>query len=647
MKPLLLKTLSFLILFVVFASCNHLWKDEYQNNLNKVSVIDSMSSTYYWCDGKKIPLTVNHKKFTVVVETSKYDNITRSNVVGTNTIDNYSSLGIKPLTNCKTPISLTSFTLSNVSNDNSILEDAVYFAPYYRTEDGSEIGITNNLSVQLSGEQDYVKLEEIAAECNLQVLGQNEFDQSIYVLSCTKDSKGNALEMANYIYESGLFEYASPEFIVESMPATNPNDTYFSVQWYLYNTSSGVDINYLNAINNFAFPYLNDIIVAVIDDGVYSGHEDLPLYDISYDAHTGTRPSMLYGDHGTQVAGIIGATTNNNRGITGIASGVKIMPISICYTDEAIINNTSPSTSFHFANAIRFAVNNGARIINNSWGSESSTPIPDINNAITYAQKNGCIVVFAAGNSNGAILQPAAGAPTATLIVGAVGQNGYKESYSCYGSSIDVVAPGAGIWTTDISNGYYYATGTSYAAPQVSAIAALIWGINPNLPSWRVIDIIEQSVHKVGGNEYETLETRLNGPWNKFVGYGLVDAYLAVSAVTGQAPSAPILYTELPELIDDDLFDMEIDPDEAYSPAYLAEYYGYATASVYNYDPSVTYVWTSTLPPYYGFDSTFTVEFESESDQPVLHEIKCQALKNGYSTTSGMTLVVVPRNYSY
>lgn len=192
------------------------------------------------------------------------------------------------------------------------------------------------------------------------------------------ESKGNALEMANLMYESGAFEYAAPEFILESMPATDPNDTYFSSQWNLKNpTHPFSDINYVDVITNFIFPYINDIIVAVIDNGVYNGHDDLPLHNVSYNAHTGESSSGLYGDHGTMVAGIIGATTNNGRGIAGVASGARIMPVSICYTEDGTTLGIPASTTTHFANAIRFAADNGARIINNSWSFTTQSNIRD------------------------------------------------------------------------------------------------------------------------------------------------------------------------------------------------------------------------------------------------------------------------------
>ena len=492
-----------------------------------------------WCDGVKIPLTVNENKSYVLVETAKIESVRKSavNIRGgnTRTIDNYAALGIRSSKEFRMQKSLTSFTLDNAQQKSINPQDVVYEAPYFKTSDGADLGITNVFSVQLTGEQDLAKLQKIAEEYNLEILGENEFDPSIYYLSCTKESKGNALEMANFMYESGAFEYATPEFIVESMPDAAPNDTYFSYQWNLKNVSyPGIDINYVNARNAFAFPYINDIIVAVVDNGVYNNHDDLHLYNVSYNAHTGGIPSGLYGDHGTKVAGVIGATANNGKGIAGVASGVKIMPISICYTDNEL--GIAASTTTNFANAIRFAANNGARVINNSWSFDTSSPISEINNAITYAHGKGCIVVFSSGNKGSAVSQPAAGAPSATLVVGAIDRNGYKSDFSGYGSSLDVVAPGREIWTTDVTGGYTCVSGTSFAAPHVSGIVALIWATDPDLSVWR--DIIEQTTRKIGGNTYGVDPLRLNGLWNQFVGYGLVNAYAAVSAVSGSAPTA-------------------------------------------------------------------------------------------------------------
>ena len=602
-----------------------------------------------WCDGVKIPLTVNENKSYVLVETAKIESVRKSavNIRGgnTRTIDNYAALGIRSSKEFRMQKSLTSFTLDNAQQKSINPQDVVYEAPYFKTSDGADLGITNVFSVQLTGEQDLAKLQKIAEEYNLEILGENEFDPSIYYLSCTKESKGNALEMANFMYESGAFEYATPEFIVESMPDAAPNDTYFSYQWNLKNVSyPGIDINYVNARNAFAFPYINDIIVAVVDNGVYNNHDDLHLYNVSYNAHTGGIPSGLYGDHGTKVAGVIGATANNGKGIAGVASGVKIMPISICYTDNEL--GIAASTTTNFANAIRFAANNGARVINNSWSFDTSSPISEINNAITYAHGKGCIVVFSSGNKGSAVSQPAAGAPSATLVVGAIDRNGYKSDFSGYGSSLDVVAPGREIWTTDVTGGYTCVSGTSFAAPHVSGIVALIWATDPDLSVWRVRNIIEQTTRKIGGNTYGVDPLRLNGLWNQFVGYGLVNAYAAVSAVSRPAPTAPNIGTSLSEVEPGDLSMMGLGYDK-WNIAYLARGEGQATCSIENYDSSVTYVWSSTLPPYTGEGFTCTVDFASDTDEPVLHDIECRVLKNGLSTSSGVHLALIPQGYSY
>lgn len=647
------KLLSLIITVTTVYGCQEDILTETQEDFPATHTTTVCSSDYYWCDGVKIPLTINEDKMYVLVEASKLADIRKSAIntragwksTGTNEI--YATLGIRSLVEPSMQRSLMSLTLDRSEQKSIDPKDVVYAAPYYRTNEGAEIGITNVFSVQLTGHQDLVKIQKIAKDYKLELLGNNEFDPSIYYLSCTKESKGNALEMANLMYESGAFAYATPEFIVESIPTADPNDTYFNRQWNLKNTSSSkIDIKYVHAMSAYTFPHIDDIIVAVVDNGVYNNHEDLPLHNISYNAHTGKSPSGLYGDHGTKVAGVIGATSNNGKGIAGVASGVKIMPVSICYTKDADRLGISASTTTDFANAIRFAANNGARVINNSWSFNTTSPISEINNAITYAHGKGCIVVFASGNDSGAVSQPAAGAPSATLVVGAIEQDGYRAPYSNYGSSLDVIAPGTEIWTTTWTGGYDYVDGTSFAAPHVSGIVALIWARDPDLQAWRVRNIIEQSARKVGSNAYETTPERLNGLWNKFAGYGLVDAYAAVSAVSGTAPSAASIGTSLSVVEPGNLSLMGLGY-EAWNIAYLARGSGHATCYIEDYDPSVTYLWSSTLPPYTGEGSEFTVNFASDGDEPVLHNIECRAEKNGLSTTSGIHLAVIPQRYSY
>lgn len=130
------------------------------------------------------------------------------------------------------------------------------------------------------------------------------------------------------------------------------------------------------------------------------------------------------------------------------------------------------------------------------------------------------------------------------------------------------------------------------------------------------------------------------------MGYGLVNAYAAVSAVSGPAPTAPNIGTSLSEVEPGDLSMMGLGYDK-WNIAYLARGEGQATCSIENYDSSVTYVWSSTLPPYTGEGFTFTVDFASDTYEPVLHDIECRVLKNGLSTSSGVHLALIPQGYSY
>ena len=491
------------------------------------------SYDYYWCNGVKFPLTKDDSKSYVVMDSEKLESFRNSTtcvIKGVKALNNYSAAGVKPSKVRESKIDLVSFIMDNTSKANVNPDDIIYEAPYFKADDGSEIGITNFLSVRLKKGLNIETLYEKVEEFNLEFLGENEHDPSIQILICTKDSKGNALEMANFFYESGICEYATPGFIVEYKALSNFNDPYFSQQWGLQNVNNPeMDINLIDEVGSYISPYLQNVIVAVVDNGIYSNHDDLPLHSWSYDEHTQTYPSVLYGDHGTAVAGIIGATANNNIGISGVASGVKILPISICYADDADrLGLESASNTEHFANAIRFAANNGARIINNSWSYIFPTPIPEIYEAIQYAQAKGCIVVFASGNNNGTVSQPAVGASSETVVVGAMNPSGLRSPFSNYGTSLDFVAPGSDIWTTTWTGGYDIYSGTSFAAPHVSAIAALMLAANPSLSNHDVCRILELTARKLPSYTFPIIAGRPNGGWNNEVGYGLVDCYNAV-----------------------------------------------------------------------------------------------------------------------
>ncbi len=215
-----------------------------------------------------------------------------------------------------------------------------------------------------------------------------------------------------------------------------------------------------------------------------------------------SRPISTFNFHGTGVAGIIGAKTNNNKGIAGIAGGwnnegVKILPIKI--------GETAPA-SIVLDDAIIYAAQSGAKIIQLAVSIFSNAaPIYD---AIDYVYDNyGVLVVCSSGNySNGDISgQIPPTFPSSHPKVIAVGNstiNDLRFNSSNYGENLFMVAPGTNITSTINSNNYRSDTGTSYSAPMVSATIALMWAINPCLTQQEIKDILAATADKVGGYNY-------------------------------------------------------------------------------------------------------------------------------------------------
>jgi hypothetical protein len=374
---------------------------------------------------------------------------------------------------------------------------------------------------------------------------------------------GNAMEMANLFYESGRFSSAEPDLMVDDLPMC-VDDDYFTYQWNLSNTGqysgiSGIDIQFCEAWDITSGN--NDIVVAIVDQGIEMDHPDLEdnLYAFSYDTESGTQPSQVLGSHGTACAGIAGASSNNDEGIAGVASDCPLMSVSNSFA-------STPNSRQRRADGINWAWHNGADVISNSWGSSVQYEVIDeaIDSSLTYGRDGlGCVVVFAAGNDNTVVEYPA-NSNSDIIVVGAMSQCGERKSPSSCdgenwgsndGETLDIVAPGVKIATTDRQSiegyntssgtaGNYFLSfnGTSAATPHVAGVAALILSVNPYLTQDQVRDIIESTARKVRTDlyTYSTTTGRTNGTWNNQMGYGLVDAYAAVIAAAGGPISGPI-----------------------------------------------------------------------------------------------------------
>ncbi len=506
----------------------------------------SQSSSYYY-KGERKQLTLDKKQVNIFVNSNfnpSFLNTIQATQTSTNLLSCEPDESEDRMIQIKfdnTSLSKIEFTQKINSLKNNIGINNVSY--YYKKSETKAIGTSKILYVKLKYTTSISLLQAKALEKNFVIDHQNQLMPLWYQLKLKKNAIDDAVQLSNYLYETGLFEAVDPAFMfdfkISSQNANPPcaNDTYFAEQWGLYNTvNPAIDVN---ACEAWAITEGAGINVAVLDTGIDKTHSDLSasIHPNSFDTCflPGSSPSVLRSFHGTEVAGIIAATKNNNNFITGIAPQAKLIDIS-----NGLANNQQISEQL--ADGINWAWEfGGAHIINNSWGDigglyfnnlQSTILENALQNAITLGRNGlGTIVVFGSGN-NTVIDYPAYVFPE-ILNVGSNNQIGQRTDSGIFGSSgfgtsLDVVAPGSDIYTTTNGNEFVVLNGTSFSAPMVAGIAALILSVNPCLSNKQVRDIIESTCQKVGNYSYTNTQGRPNGTWNIEMGYGLVDAYAAV-----------------------------------------------------------------------------------------------------------------------
>lgn len=239
-----------------------------------------------------------------------------------------------------------------------------------------------------------------------------------------------------------------------------------------------------------------DIVVAVIDTGVDYHHPDIAgsmwtdeKGNHGRDVSDGDDDPFDYHGHGSHCSGTIAATINNAIGVVGVAPKAKIMAIKI-------FPNAFDSVC---AEAIRFAVDNGAHVLSNSWGPTARKPSnPAVEDAIDYAIAKGCVVVFAAGNSDDdAQFYSPANHPK-VISVAATNSSDLRAGFSNFGDSITIAAPGVNILSLQMKTDRYVSmNGTSMACPHVAGVAALLLGVNEQLTPDDVRTIIRNNADAI------------------------------------------------------------------------------------------------------------------------------------------------------
>ncbi len=326
----------------------------------------------------------------------------------------------------------------------------------------------------------------------------------------------------------------------------NPNDSLFAEQWGL----SAVRASRAWETETGA----SEIIIAVIDTGIEDQHPDLKraiwinagedlnqngvsdhedLNGIDDDGNgfvddirgwdftdapnfvdggdylaRDNDPSDEHG-HGTSVSGIIAAEMNNGLGVSGLAPSCRIMNLR-AGTSQGLLEEDD------VAAAIVYAVQNGASVINMSFGDTVVSPF--LRDVIQYAHKRGVVLVASAGNS-GTDLPHYPSGFSETVSVGAIQQNLALAGFSNFGATVDLVAPGQQIWTTKKGGEYHLFSGTSASAPFVSALAGLLLSSRPELTPAQIKSILTTTAMDLGDEG-----------WDAQFGAGLIDAAFAIEA---------------------------------------------------------------------------------------------------------------------
>ena len=305
--------------------------------------------------------------------------------------------------------------------------------------------------------------------------------------------------------------------------ATVPNDPLYSYQWHM----TIIDMENAWDVSTGA-----GTIVAVVDTGVKQSLEDLAgtNFMAGWDFVNNDADPTDDEGHGSHVTGTIAQTTNNNLGVTGIAYNTTIMPVKV-------LDKRGSGSFDDIADGIIYAADNGADVINLSLG--GSLDLDILRDAVDYAWNNGVVVVCAAGNDGvSSAFYPAA--YENSISVSATTSLDTLASYSNYGTTIDISAPGGDqgdnngdgyddmiLQNTFARNdvGYYFYQGTSMASPHVAGVAALVKSKNGALSNAQIRNILETTADDIGASG-----------WDNLFGNGRLNAYEAVMAAGGSTP---------------------------------------------------------------------------------------------------------------
>ena len=320
---------------------------------------------------------------------------------------------------------------------------------------------------------------------------------------------GAEVAFAEQLSRSGLVDFASPDYLRHL--AVTPNDPLYDSQWALPKIEAPLAWQTTTGSTN--------VTVAVIDTGYDLSHPDRPVNLIAGPTYVSAPdpscpPEGVNGPqddqgHGTHVGGIVAAAFDDGIGVAGLAPGVTVLIVKAA-------DCTGNLADSDVATAITYATDAGARVINMSFGGPTYSDV--LNQGVQYAWSRGVVLVAAAGNQGSSAPFYPAWLPN-VMAVSATDQNDAIAWFSNVGPDIAVAAPGVDVLST-YPGGYQSLSGTSMAAPHVSAVAGLILSADGSFRNDQVVAAIERGAIGMGP-----------GCPNQTYGYGRLDA----AAALGQA----------------------------------------------------------------------------------------------------------------
>ncbi|MGA7730051.1 MAG: S8 family serine peptidase [Chloroflexia bacterium] len=346
----------------------------------------------------------------------------------------------------------------------------------------------------------------------------SELLPGVYKLTSSDGARFDAQAAATALEATGLVGYAHPNRIYSVDLVPNDEQYVARQQWY---------VTQVHAEEAWDVTTGSDAItIAIIDTGTAYDHPDLGGKSVGgYDFYNNDNDPYDDNGHGTMTAGIAAAVGNNDEGIAGMSWGARIMPIKVLGGPQG------EGTDEMVAAGIRWAVDHGANILNVSLGGDETSDIQD--DAVRYAHDRNVLFVAAAGNTPDGLPHYPAAYDTA-MAVGATVRHDAATGFSSYGPYVDISAPGVGMLSTALDNGYEYGNGTSFACPMVAGAAALVWSINPGFTADQVRFILEDSSDDIGP-----------AGWDEYTGRGRLNAQKAVQ-LAQQIAGGGVLPTRTP-----------------------------------------------------------------------------------------------------